>query len=71
MVNVENLREFLPLRPPPVLRAAAAAAIPVISLRTVVVPQKKKPITDFHSLILIKHFVCRFFFLFKIRENRN
>jgi len=37
MVNVENLREFLPLRPPPVLRAAAAA-IPVISLRTVVVP---------------------------------
>ena len=37
MVNVENMREFLPLHLPPVLRAAPSA-VPVISLRTVVVP---------------------------------
>jgi len=39
MVNVENLTEFQlpPLHPPPTLRAAVAAALPVISLHTVVV----------------------------------
>jgi len=36
MVNVENLREFLPLHLPAVLRASAAA-VPVVSLQTVVV----------------------------------
>jgi hypothetical protein len=37
MVNVEKLRVFLPLHLPPVLRAPIpSAAVPVISLPTVV-----------------------------------
>jgi hypothetical protein len=41
MVNVANLKEFLPLHLPPVLQAAVPAAVPVISLLTVDAPFQK------------------------------